>query len=130
MTKTLTFFLAGAGFLFIAISVMVYQANLASASAPIGLPATVATTSNWGVGPQLANSIFATSTCSARIVTTRENPVRIVFSDVEGRIPTATVGHLQLSSTTVAYDSGIVGCGLMRIFGVYASSTITVTETR
>ena len=104
----------------------------AFASAPSGLPATVATTSQQTVVPgslNVSNFVFATSSCSARIVTTLAAPVMIGFSDRQGFTPTALLGHVQAASTTVAYDSGIYGCEAMRIYS-FSTSTITVTETR
>ena len=101
----------------------------AQASAPSGLPATVATSSNPTV-TTTASLVIATSTaCSARIVTTVASPIMLTFSDNQGKVPTGTYGHLQPASTTVAYDSGQYGCGAVRIYS-FVSSAITVTETR
>lgn len=92
------------------------------------LPATIATTSN----PVISTSgitLFATSSCVARIVTTYASPIMLTFSDYAGQTPTATFGHLQPASTTVAYDSGQYGCGLVKAYG-FVSSAITVSESR
>lgn len=98
------------------------------AGAPSGLPATVATSSNPTVTTTAA-LVFATSSCAARIITTVASPIMITFSDNQGKVPTALYGHLQPASTTVAYDSGIYGCGAVRVYS-FASSAISVTETR
>lgn len=92
------------------------------------IPATVATSSNPTVGTT-GVLVFATSTCSARIVTTYASPVMITFSDRIGQVPTGTYGHLQAASTTVAYDGGLYGCGAMKMYG-FVSSAITVSESR
>jgi len=99
-----------------------------SASAPSGLPASVATSSQAAVSTT-AISLFATSTCSARIVTTYASPVMLTFSDYAGQTPTGTFGHLQAASTTQVYDSGQYGCGLVKGYS-FTSQTITVTEAR
>ncbi len=120
------------GVLAIILAMMALTAVLLSqkvgASAPSGLPATVATTSANAVSTT-ATSLFATSTCSARIITTRAQPVMLTFSDYAGQTPTGSFGHLQPASTTVAYDSGQYGCGLVKAYA-YGVDTITITETR
>lgn len=97
------------------------------ASAPSGLPATVATTSIAAVSPT-ASTIFATSTCSARVVSTQGSAIMLTFSDYANHTPTATFGHLQLASTTVAYDSGQYGCGRVKAYS-FAAQTLTVSDT-
>jgi hypothetical protein len=102
--------------------------SLASAAAQPGIMATVATSSN----PTISTTgvtLFATSTCAARIITTYASPIMLTFSDYAGQTPTATFGHLQTASTTVVYDASIYGCGLFKAYG-FTSSAITVTETR
>lgn len=108
---------------------MFFSSN-ALAGAPSGLPATVATTSQQVI-TSTASLVFATSTtnCAARIVSaTASGHLMISFSDLQGIVPTATLGHIQATSTTVAYDSGIYGCGAMRIYSP-VTQTITVTQT-
>lgn len=100
----------------------------ASASAPSGLQATMATSSNPTVGTT-ALLVFATSTCATRIVSTYASPVMMYFSDFTGQRPSATAGHLQAASTTVAYDSGLYGCGAVYMYG-FVSTAITVSEAR
>ncbi len=95
-------------------------------SAPSGLMARVATTTNPTVSTT-AVTVFATSTCSSRTITTSGQPIMITFSDYNGATPTGSFGHLQAASTTVAYDSGQYGCGLTKIYS-FASQVLTVTE--
>ena len=103
-------------------------AREAAASSPPGLPATVATSSQAAVSTT-AIPLIATSTCSARIITTFASPVMLTFSDYANQTPTGVFGHLQAASTTVAYDSGQYGCGLVKGYS-FASQTITVTDVR
>lgn len=93
------------------------------------IPATVATSSNPTVGTT-AVTLFATSTCAARVITTYANPIMLTFGDYANQTPTATYGHLQSASTTVTYDAGQYGCGLFKVYGYTANTAITVTESR
>ena len=97
-------------------------------SAPAGLPATVATSSIAAVTTN-ATTVFATSSCAARIITTSASPIMITFSDNHGSVPTGSFGHLQSASTTVAYDSGQYGCGAVKVFS-FVAGTISVSESR
>lgn len=94
------------------------------------IPASLATTSLMSVGPQNATTLMATSSCTARIITTYGNPIMLTFSDYLNQSPTATFGHLQAASTTVVYDAGEVGCGLVKAYGYTASTSITFTSMR
>lgn len=105
------------------ITVIGFQRSQASAIP--GLQATVATSSNPAVDTT-ARILFASSTCAARVVTTYASPVMLTFAD-RGLAPTATYGHLQAASTTVAYDSGQFGCGQVKVYSFTAQS-ITVSE--
>lgn len=107
-----------------------FATQTSHASAPSGLGATVATSSNPTVTTTAA-LVFATTTnsCAARIVTTYASPVMITFTDAQGAVPTGTYGHLQAASTTVAYDSGQYGCGAVKIYS-FATQAITVSESR
>lgn len=100
--------------------------NNALGSAPTGLSATIATSTNPTVGTT-ALTVFATSSCAARIITTVASPIMITFSDAF--TPTATYGHLQAASTTVVYDSGQYGCGSVKVYS-FVSSAISVSESR
>lgn len=124
--KLITF---GIGALFVlALFVVLRGSDKASASAPSGLQATVATSTELAVSGT-ASTLISTSTCSARIISTRGNAIMLTFSDYANHTPTATFGHLQSASTTVVYDSGQYGCGKVKAYS-YGTETITVTETR
>lgn len=112
------------------LAIMSLSSSKASASAPSGLLATMATTSQFAI-TTAQQLMFATSTCSARIITTRTQPVMLTFTDKQGVVPTASLGHLQEASTTRAYDSGIYGCGAVRVIsGTLITDTIFVSETQ
>ncbi len=120
------------GIFAIAFLLISFQVKMAYGSAPSGLNGNVATTTAYTLVAQTAMLVAATSTpaCSARIITTTSSAVMLTFADI-GVAPTFLTGHLQLASTTVVYDSGTVGCGPVRAFGVGASnSTLTVSESR
>lgn len=89
----------------------------------------IATSSTVSVGIQENKTIFTSKTrCASRTISTVAQPIMISFSsDIT---PTGTVGHLQLASTTVAYEAGLYGCGAVTAYGQTASTTITVSEFR
>lgn len=121
--------IAVAAILLLTLGFVVGSRDLSLSGAPSGLASTVATTSNPTVNTTAA-TVFATSTgCASRVITTVASPVMITFSDYAGQTPTALFGHLQAASTTVTYDAGLFGCGLVKIYS-FVSSNITVTETR
>lgn len=116
--------LAIAGLLFL-FSTKVDQVR---AGAGNGIPATSATTTPAAV-TTTASTIFATSTCTSRVISTVASPIMLTFTDAEGKTPTGVFGHLQAASTTVAYDAEIYGCGAVKAYS-FVTSTITVTENR
>lgn len=97
-------------------------------SAPTGLMSTLATTSVNAVGTT-ASTLFATSTCSDRVISTKAQAIMLTFSDYAGQTPTAVFGVLQSASTTVVYNGGQYGCGLVKAYA-FGADTITLVETR
>jgi len=92
--------------------------------------ATTTVVGNQAVPPKTIFANDTTDSCKARIITTRESAISISFGDTTGfgsTTLTGASGHIQLASTTVAYDSGIYGCGLWTAYG-YASTTLTVSQ--
>lgn len=89
------------------------------------------------VGPQAvkATTIFAEKTdgsCKSRVIGTKATPIVILFGDpTNGNLSSTTLngttGFVQGASTTVAYESGIYGCGKWTGYAA-ASTTITVSE--
>lgn len=100
----------------------------ANASAPTGLKTTIGTTSVAAV-TSTASMLFASSTCDARIISTQGSAVMLTFSDYNGARPTASFGHVQAASTTVAYDSGLYGCGAVYAYS-FSNQNLTVSEAR
>lgn len=120
----------------------VWNATNVLGSAPSGLEATEARAQTITVGTSAPTTLFATSTgCASRVVTTVSQPIKILFSGVN--IATSsmglTTGHFQAASTTIVYDSGLYGCGVMTALGYggstdfagsTSSSTLTISEFR
>lgn len=80
----------------------------------------VATTTS--VGHQTDVTLFSEKTsCASRVISTFGTPIVLSF-DSSVVNPSATNGHIQGASTTVAYDSGLYGCG-----AVVAASSATTT---
>ena len=138
-TLALPITLLALGILVLAGVLLLKPMNTAFGGAFTGTSAYLQTSTTTVVGPQGAaavkTQIFAENTaCKARVVTTSGlSAVMISFDDIPaaGNVGSTTVsgtvGHWQAASTTVAYDSGIYGCGTWNAYG-YASSTITVSE--
>ena len=105
-----------------------YQVIPATASAPPGYRADQPTTSQITLAQGESIQVFATSTCVSRIVSTGVTSLWITFVDSAIR-PSVNVGHFHATSTTVGYDAGIYGCGLVRMYNPYPTTTlITITE--
>lgn len=94
------------------------------------LPATMASSSAVTVGTSPSTPVFATSSpnCSARIIGTASSSIMVTFTDKNGDVPNIAKGFWQGASTTVAYDSGLFGCGAVKVFSV-SSQQIMVAET-
>ena len=111
----------------------------AFSSAPSGLPATITDFKEVSVGPSLGGETILTHTspnCVSRIISTGVNAVMLRFSSstvsngVATSVPkvSGNFGHLQLASTTVAYDGGIYGCGGISAFGFTSTTSVYFTE--
>lgn len=106
-------------------------------AAPAGVAAGLASSSIIELGPGVGGTKIwdtsATNTCIARMISTKGNNINLYFatshiSDLTR--PSETRGHLQLASTTEAYDAAIWGCGTVYGFGYAASTTITISESK
>lgn len=89
-----------------------------------GLSATVATTTLSRTIGTSQSLLVASSTCTSRVISTTNGAVYLTFSDIQGIVPTATTGHLQLGSTTVVYDSGLYGCGAIRAISATGGNVV------
>jgi hypothetical protein len=142
MTKISNYILAVIGFAVLVMGIYLYtpiQNSLGESFSGTATNVRIATTTV--VGPQGASvvktQIFAGNVdCNSRIITTDgTSAIRISFKDIPGAgnvgstTVGATVGAIQLASTTVEYDSGIYGCGVWNAWA-WASTTLTLTETQ
>ena len=129
MTENMKAILLGLGVLVALLALLVTQyedSGPAIGSAPPGLPATMATSGVFTVGPLNAVSVFEFRTnCAARTISTQAQSIKISFGSTT---PTELIGYNQTASTSAVYDTGLFGCGNWRIFGNAASTSITVEE--
>lgn len=101
-----------------------------------GVVAEVRATATTSVGIYSASTLYASSSlrtipqrfCASRVITTASSPITLSFDP--DFTPVAGQGHIQPASTTVVYDSGLTGCGAIKVIATGATSTITVTEFR
>jgi len=113
----------------LALGYVALQANFASGEAFTGQAANVVSATSTTVGPDTVVTLFEINAqCDSRIVTTNQDAINISFRTITGFTPTALIGHYQAASTTVAYNSGLYGCGKMTAQGLTASSTVTISE--
>ena len=112
----------------------------ATAMAPYGIPATVGTSSTMTIGPstaynsKLGDYMGSTTNetaflCGSRIVSTTGGAIMMAYASLASTTLSGSVGNYQAASTTVAYDSGLYGCGYWTFYA-YATTTIVVTQTR
>ena len=94
-----------------------------------GLVANVASSTSESVSTTAGVIVSTSTACASRVITSRAQPLMLTFSDYAGQTPTGTFGHLQTASTTVVYDSGVYGCGLVKAYA-FGTDTITVTDVR
>lgn len=119
-----------AGVIVLLVAVLIWVANVTTqklGEAPGGSMAVTATSSTITMTASNDEStLFATSTCIGRIITAGTKNIRLKFADSALTL-SSTVGHLQIASTTVVYDSAEVGCGLVTGLSTDVD-TVTVTE--
>lgn len=133
MENSFSFYLGGG--LIVALIVIIFLAGrtpVAFGAAEPGTSATVATSSAQAVVAATAELLFATSTansCLSRVVSTQGDAIKLTFSDYRGDVPSATIGHVQAASTTVAYDASTYGCNAVKVFS-YGSQTLQIAEMR
>ncbi len=104
------------------------QAKFGAATS--GLPGRIATTSISIIAAGGVNTLIATSSCVARIVSTQAaSGVYLTMSDYAGQSPSGTgnLGFWQGASTTVAYDSGVYGCGLVKAYS-FGAQVLTLSD--
>lgn len=100
-------------------------------SAPGGYSTNWSTSSQITLSNNIAYTLFATSTsgCISRVITTRQGQfITIKFGDNAATVSDNS-GHSQLSSTTVAYDGAIYGCGLWTATALGTTSAVGISVT-
>ena len=97
-----------------------------------GSGAVMATSSTVSIATSTNVTLFATSTpsCTSRVVSTQGKPILITFDSKSAPDFANQYGHVQGASTTIAYDSDLYGCGIMRAVSYDSTTTITVSEFR
>lgn len=133
-TKSVLIFIGILTFFCLLIGGVLFNSYNAKASSPAGMATLIASSTVKAiVGPSNAVTLFNFNVdCASRVITTYANPIMFTFatsSDLSSTVkPTGTFGHYQAASTTIAYDSGIYGCGLWQAYGFGASTTISISE--
>lgn len=89
----------------------------------------VATSSFQAVSATTVELLYATSSCSSRVIGTQGGEIRLTFSDYKGERPTGTNGFPQNASTTVVYEAETYGCGAIYVYPYY-TGTLTISEYR
>lgn len=137
--KTYTLPLTIAAFMALAFTVMLFTNQTERADSAGWTPVAQQFASSTIVGPQgtgvVRNQIFAENqACKSRIITTPgTSAIMLSFDDIQssGTLGSTTVsaslGFLQLASTTKEYDSAIYGCGVWNGWA-WASTSLTISE--
>ena len=96
-------------------------------------PVHIQSATSTSVGIYAPVTLFAdesSPTCHNRVVSTNHD-IRLSFDQVTGHgssTLSATVGHIQLASTSVSYDSALFGCGQMTARAITATTTVTISS--
>lgn len=116
-------------FIIALVGILTSQDKVVVGGAPAGLASTMATSSTISVGPQAVTALYTSNTyCTSRVISTVAQPIMLSFNAMSSTTVSGVSGHYQAASTTVSYDSGEYGCGLMSAYGFNASTTITKSE--
>ena len=98
-----------------------------------GIPAKFASSTAMSVGPSVGGTVLfstsATSSCSARFISTQSQPINLYFATdtINDTVaPYELRGFQQAASTTVVYDADTWGCGGVKAWGFAATTTITI----
>ena len=93
-------------------------------SAPPGLSAGTSTMYRTSASSTAGFIMNFNNSCSSRTISTASTSIMLAFGS---STPSASFGHWQGASTTVAYDSGLYGCGQWSVYG-FGTGQITITE--
>ena len=142
--KNIIAVLIGISFIAFAIIFTLNSPQQIKAEATSGLPATLATSSPRQVGTSTTPTILAqgNNVCTSRVISTTNQPIMLSFGfayDQNGVYGSTTLsqnqGIFQAASSTIAYDSGLYGCGTTSAISVVsnaniATSTVTTNSYR
>ena len=103
-----------------------------------GFATTLATTSIYSVGlynTGVQLSPAAGINCDSRVITTTGKAIQLSFGSLASTtlsvaLERGTGGHFQAASSTVVYDAGIYGCGLITALGYDATTSVTISTFR
>jgi hypothetical protein len=106
--------------------------EVVNGAAPSGMKTEVASsTTAIQVGPQQIVTLFNSSDCTSRVISTFGRAITIYFatstSDSPHADPSINFGQLVATTTTQTLDAGLYGCSVVRAYSD-ASTTISVTE--
>ncbi len=122
--------LALAGAVIVALSFLIFWDNkeVAEARQWPGYIATFATsTPSQSVTAATVELLFASSSCSSRVIGTRTGEIRLTFRDTGADRPTGQAGFSQAASSTVVYDAETFGCGAVYVYP-FVTETLSVME--
>jgi hypothetical protein len=131
-TKKISFALVFAGSIALS-AIWIASTKNVFGEAPSGLPSGHASTSQIAVTVGTLSIPVASSTvptpeipsgCSSRVVATASTSVNIGIGNM---VPSGSLGYFLAASSTKEFDSGIYGCGALKIFP-FATGAITVTD--
>lgn len=109
--------LVGVGIFFASIFVEIQHAHAANTNQS---PTTVATSSA-RILTTAPSFVFATSSCTTRVISTTGSAINISFGATAQ--PSMGAGILQGASTTVVYDASQYGCGAVYVYSLSAATT-------
>lgn len=124
--------------MFIGVGFTLDKVKRAESSAPTGLSANLMLATSTSVGMDETTKLFSDNyNCSSRVISTAGQSIMLSFDEpflpsgignVSSSTLSGSVGHIQLASTTIVYDSGLFGCGDVYAYGQVATTTITTSE--
>ena len=113
--------------LVVVLALFLREANTATGASPGHLPANIASTTTFSLGTT-AVRLSATSSCAARLVTSKASAIHLTFSEGDPQRPTAELGYFQATGTSAVYPAENFGCGTMYGLVEVNVSDVTITE--
>lgn len=130
MKLTLPIYILAAAIFALALGLFFTQSDVAKGIGYIGWPVHMQSADGELAVGTTAVTVFTDATdCKARVITTNNGAIWLSFD--EDYLASSTlangIGHYQAASTTVAYESGIYGCGWTTAYSA-AAGTITISS--